>query len=419
MRKVNKLAALMLLSLSGGALVASPVAFAAAKGECPIDKRKSQAVGQSSAKKVQRSFQAYQDGNLDEAIAILLEANPSDSFDKAYVARMLGNFYAEKGQMDTALKYLKQAVDANVLGGADHGQTMRLYADILVGEKQFKGAIEYYYKWMEFTCKTEDSQVYRRIAVSHSQLKEWDKTLATADKAIQYADKPDKGLYQLKLTSYYEKKQYKNAIGVLETMVKLFPADKSLWVQLAQFYLLVEDYNNAAVTYDLAYKMGALTTEANLKRLPQLLAQQGAPYQAAKVFEKHLKAGDIKKDKANVEQLARFYHQAKELKVAASYYGEAATFDNDGDMYLKQGRLYSIERDYKPAIEAFKKALDSGVKNQGEVDFELGLAYIGLKQYKSAYTYMQRAANDSKTARNAKSYISYIKEKARINNVTL
>ncbi|MCF1427188.1 MAG: hypothetical protein LPD71_06285 [Shewanella sp.] len=418
MRKVNKLAAAMLLSLSGGAIVASP-AVLAAKGDCPIDKRKSQAVGQSSAKKVQKSFQAYQDGNLDEAITILLEANPKDKFDKAYVARMLGNFYAEKGQMDTSLKYLKQAVDANVLGGTDHGQTMRLYADILVGEKQFKEAVGYYYKWMEFTCKKEDSQVYRRIAVSHSQLKEWDKTLAAADKAIQYTDKPDKGLYQLKLTSYYNKKQYKNAINVLETMVKLFPADKTLWVQLAQFYLLVEDYNNAAVTYDLAYKMGALTTEANLKRLPQLLAQQGAPYQAAKVFEKHLKSGDIKKDKANVEQLARFYHQAKELKTAAGYYGEAAAFDNDGDIYLKQGRLYSIERDYKPAIAAFKKAVNSGVKNQGEVYFELGLAYIGLKQYKSAYTYMQRAANDSKTAKNAKSYISYIKEKARINNVTL
>ncbi|MCL2915773.1 hypothetical protein L2725_18625 [Shewanella corallii] len=418
MRKVNKLAAAMLLSLSGGAIVASPAALAA-KGDCPIDKRKSQAVGQSSAKKVQKSFQAYQEGNLDEAIAILLEANPKDKFDKAYVARMLGNFYAEKGQMDTSLKYLKQAVDANVLGGGDHGQTMRLYADILVGEKQFKEAVGYYYKWMEFTCKTEDAQVYRRISVSHSQLKEWDDSLKTADKAIEYSDKPDKGLYQLKLTAYFNKKQYKNAIGVLETMVKLFPADKTLWVQLAQFYLLVEDYKNAMVTYDLAYKMQALTTEANLKRLPQLMAQQGTPYQAAKIFEKHMKSGQIEKNKANVEQLARFFHQAKEMKTAANLYGEAADFDNDGDMYLKQGRLLALEQEFRPAIAALKKALDAGVKNKGEVDFELGLAYIGLKQYKSAHTYMKRAANDSKTARNAKSYISYLKEKARINNITL
>lgn len=417
MRKVNKLAAAMLLSLSGGAIVASPAALAA-KGDCPIDKRKSQAVGQSSAKKVQKSFQAYQDGNLDEAIAILLEANPKDKFDKAYVARMLGNFYAEKGQMDTATKYLKQAVEANVLGGADHASTMRLYADLLIQEKQFKDSIPQYYAWMEFTCK-EDAQVYRRIAVAHQMLKQWDDVLTVTNKALELTDKPDKGLYQMQLTAHFNKKDYKNAINVLETMVQLFPADKTLWVQLAQFYLLVEDYKNALITYDLAYKMDALTTEANLKRLPQLMAQQGTPYQAAKIFEKHMKSGQIKKDKANVEQLARFYHQAKSLKKAANFYGEAAAFDNDGDIYLKQGRLLAMDMDFKPAISAFKKALDAGVKSKGEVDFELGLAYIGLKQYKSAYTYMQRAQKDKKTAKNAKSYISYIKEKARINNVTL
>lgn len=139
MPKINNLAAALLLSLCGGIMVA-PAAMAA-KSDCPIDNRKSQAVGQSSAKKVQRSFKAYQDGSLDEAITILLEANPKQKFDQAYVARMLGNFYAEKGQMDTAIKYLTEAVNANVLGGADHAQTLRLLADIMIGERRFKESI--------------------------------------------------------------------------------------------------------------------------------------------------------------------------------------------------------------------------------------------------------------------------------------
>jgi hypothetical protein len=44
---------------------------------------------------------------------------------------------------------------------------------------------------------------------------------------------------------------------------------------------------------------------------------------------------------------------------------------------------------------------------------------LSLKKYKSAYNRAVLAANDKKTERSAKSYISYIKEKARIHNVTL
>ncbi|GIU35143.1 hypothetical protein TUM4445_24590 [Shewanella sp. MBTL60-112-B2] len=143
MTKINTIAAALILCL-GGSVAVAPVAYAAEK--CPIEKRKSKAVGQSASKKVQRSFEAYTEGNLDEAISILLEANAKSDFDKAYIARMLGNFYAEKGQMATATKYLKSAVDADILGGVDHAQTLRLYADLLIGEKKFKESIPMYYK---------------------------------------------------------------------------------------------------------------------------------------------------------------------------------------------------------------------------------------------------------------------------------
>lgn len=76
MQKVNTLAAALLLAI-GGSLVVAPAANAAEK--CPIEKRQSKAVGQSSAKKVQKSFEAYQEGNIDEAIAVLLEARDRKS----------------------------------------------------------------------------------------------------------------------------------------------------------------------------------------------------------------------------------------------------------------------------------------------------------------------------------------------------
>ncbi|AZG35682.1 MAG: tetratricopeptide repeat protein [Shewanella psychromarinicola] len=415
MRKVTSIATVLLLSVCGSALLSNSVVAAE---KCEIDTRQSRAVGDSAAKKVQKSFKAYTEGNLDEAIAILLEANARNDFDKAYVDRMLGNFYAEKGQMKTAIKFLKTAVDADILGGTDHAATMRLYADLLLQEKKFKEAIPYYYKWMDFTCNS-DAQMYRRIGIAHTELKEWNKVLQVADKGLSLSETPDKGLYQMKLTAYFNQKKYNEAVKVLETMVPLFQDDKRLWVQLAQFYLMTENYDKSLATYDLAYKNGFLETDSNITRLTQLLAQKGAPYKAATIFEKHMKSGLIAENEKSFSTLAGFYHNAKELKEAAYYYGKAAAVNNEGDLFLKQGRILSLDQKYLDAIPVLKKALDAGIDNPGEAQFELALSYLSLKKYKSAYQRALLAAKDEKTERSAKSYISYIKEKARIHNVTL
>ncbi|WOT04060.1 tetratricopeptide repeat protein [Shewanella youngdeokensis] len=415
MRKVNAIATALMFSLAGSLAIAPAVA---ADKKCAIDLRKSKAVGQSAAKKVQKSFKAYTEGNVDEAITILLEANPKNDFDKAYIARMLGNFYAEKGEMQTAVKYLKTAVNADILGGVDHAQTQRLYADLLIQEKKFKESIPAYYNWMEFTCK-KDAMVYRRIGIAHSELKQWDDVLKVADKGLAISDKPDKGLYQMKLTAYFNKKEYKNAVKVLEQMVPLFQDDKRLWVQLAQFYLMTEDFTKSLATYDLAYKNGFLETAGNIQRLAQLLAQSGSPYRASQIYSKHMKSGLIKEDEKTLTILAGFYHNAKELKNAASTYGKAAAISNDGKLYLRQGRILSLDGESKSAVTALTKALDAGVKSPAEVQFELALAYLDLKQYKNAYKYASIAAKDKKKGKAAKGYLSYIKEKARIHNVAI
>lgn len=409
MRKVNILAAAMLLTFTGSALAAE---------KCPIDGRQSKAVGESTGRKVQKSFEAYQAGNIDEAISVLLEASPKGEFDVAYVSRMLGNFYAEKGQMGKAITYLKTAVDADILGGVDHAGTMRLYADLLLQEKKYNEAISYYRKWMAFTCKT-DAVVYRRIAIAYTELQKWDDVIKTTDEGIKIAEKPDQGLYQLKFQALFQVKKYKEATKVLEIMVPLFPEDKRLWVQLAQLYLLTEDLDSSLETYEIAYDAGYLENADNIVRLSQLLASKGSPYRGAKILEKHIKSGLVKTDEKNLSMLAGFFHQAKELKEAAEYYGKAADINKNGKLYLKQGRILSLDQKYSAAVPVLKQALDAGIDSPGEAQFELALAYLNLKNLKAAYDYAQQATKDKKTAKSATSYVAYIKDKAKLAKVSL
>ncbi|GLS83879.1 hypothetical protein GCM10007894_19830 [Paraferrimonas haliotis] len=394
----------------------------ATANECPIDARKSQAVGQSVGKKVQTAFTQYSEEDTAGALETLLEINARDEFDNAYVSRFIGNLYAEQGNIPTAIKYMKIAVDSDMLGGPDHAASLKLYADLMMMEKQFDTAIPTYRAWMDFTCK-EDADVYTRIGVALSETKKYDEVIPVADKAIALTkaagEDPKKGPYQLKLTSYYNTKKYNESIDVLETMIPLFIDDKRLWVQLAQFYLLVEDYKKALATYDIAYLSGYLETDGNVRRLSQLLSQNGSHYRAAKIWEKHMNEGLIPTNEKNLRDLAGFYQRAKEHVTAAKYYGKAAAINNDGELYLKEGILLAQAERYKEAKPIFDKALKAGIDNPGEAHIQLMLAHLSLKEIKSAYKNAKLAAKDKKTKRHADNYISFIEEKARLYGVTL
>ncbi|WP_133407497.1 tetratricopeptide repeat protein [Parashewanella tropica] len=414
MAKLNKFAAAIMLSF--GALTVATSAVAADK--CPIEKRKNQAVGQSVGKKIQRSYKAYTEGNIDEALAVLLEASAKKDFDKASVARMLGNFYAEKNQLDKAFAQLKEAADLDVLGGTEHADTLKLVGILAVQSEKFNVGISYFKKWLDFTCK-QDEDVYRLLAASYSQVKDWDNAIKYADLAIKVAKKPKKDFYNVKVNAYYNKKELKNAVKVLETAVELFPGEGSFWRQLSQFYLATENYKKALYTYDLTYKAGFLTAGSGITRLAQLQARYGGPYHGAKLLEKHLKAGDVKKDKSSLRVIAGLFQNAKDMKKAADYFGQAAAIDNDAKLYLKQGRMLSSVQNYSASIKAYNNAIKAGLANPGEAYYELSLSYLNLKQYKSSLKNILLAKKDKKTKKHATSFEKYIREKARINKVKL
>lgn len=79
----------------------------------------------------------------------------------------------------------------------------------------------------------------------------------------------------------------------------------------------------------------------------------------------------------------RFLPQRQGAEEGRGLLCQAAAAGNDGKLYLKQGRLLALDQQFKEAIPVFKQALDAGLQNPGEAQFELALAYLNLKDYKS------------------------------------
>ncbi len=386
----------------------------AKKSEKP--KRKTQLVGPSVGKKVGKAFELYaaEVSDVKGALALLLDISAKKTYDRAYVDRFIAVMYATLGDQEAkAIEFLKKAIAPDVLNEADHGQSIKLLADLQMQTKKYEGALKNYKEWMAFTGES-DGDTWVKIAQANYELKRLPKMIAPANKAIAaYGDKHNKNPYILKLTSYYETKKYKDAVTVLETAVQLFPKEKTFWKQLGNFYLLIEDYKRGLATLDLAYKQGFLEKESEIKTLASLYSQNNVPVRSAKLLEKHIATGLVKRDDKNIASLANAWHAASHIDKAAKYYGELAKMTNEAKHYSKQGTLLAQDEQFKKAVVALNKALDLGVKNKGRLYMSIAESHFYLGQYKRAYAAIQKAVKDPKTRKSAKGWVGFIKDTAQ------
>ena len=373
--------------------------------------------GERVGRVITKALELYNEEKIDEAIAVLVDADPSGDFDKAFLNRFLGNIYAFK-DIPQAIKYLELAVKPDVLGFNDQAAAMKILADLQIQEGRFKVAIESYRRWMRFTGEN-DPDAYLRIANAHFQLGEYDKVIPAADNAIRFAKEPTKMHYLMKMGAFYELKRYPETVATVETMVQLFPEEKTYWIYLGNFYTLVEDYSKSLSAFQIAYSQGYLEKESEFKALGQMYANNNIPYKAATIYEKYVKSGQIKKDRTMLTAIASNFQAAREFSKAAEYYGELAKLTNEADAYRRQGMaLMSVQR-YSDAITAFNAALSRDADRPGSIHLNILEAYFYQGKLKEAYAAMLEAKKDPSSARQVRSWDSYIRDRAKTKGISL
>jgi len=418
MKKLNR------ILITAGALVfGSYSTLALAQQSLPVacpgyEKSKTKLLGERAGKKLQRAYEVYLDEEMQEnvrikeAIEMLREIEPKEPFDIATVDKFLGQLLvSEDGKQLEALKLLSSSADLGVLNDNDQADMLKLVGDLSIQEEKYDNAITYYKKWIDFTCK-EDADIYTRMAKAYTELKEFDKVLTASDKAIANYAKPNKNPYALKINAYHEKKDYKGAVDVAEILVEIFPEEKNWWSQLGFFYMLTEDYNKALSTFISAHRQGYLTKKNEFKALVQLYASSDVPFRSAELQIKFMKEGMLESEASDLAGLANTLQLAREYKDAAKYYGQAAAKSGDADYYRKQGVLLMTAEDYKGAIAALTKSLNSGTDSEGKVHFSLMEANFYSGNFRQANVHANEAKKDQSLRRNALAWIPYIKQKA-------
>ncbi len=422
MKNVFNLFLCAVLSLG---VIASPYAQAKVPADKQEELKKRQkarggkALSPRVGKKVQKAFELYQEDMIDEALQILLDMSPKGDFDKANVDRYIGSMYAGiEGKGKEAIVRMKSAVESDELPFRDHSELLRNLAALSMQAQNYQDAIKYYQEYLDFSLD-QDDKVYLGIANAYYELKQYNKVFEPAKKSISLQEKPNQNPYILVMASHYELKQYKETTKAVEVLVKTFPEESKWWVQLGNFYALIEDYNRALSTFEVSYKNGYLTKEAEMKRLAQLYANNGIPYKAALIQEKYINSGLIKKDDTSLSIMASTFQNAKEFKKAATYFGEAGKISNDGDHFRKQGNNLMIIEDYKAALKAFDKAKKAGFDRKGMLNLLIGESHFYLENWKESYDAFSEATKDKNSARTANSWLGFVKETASRKGIAL
>ncbi|TRW50121.1 tetratricopeptide repeat protein [Aliidiomarina halalkaliphila] len=385
------------------------------------DSRRSQALGDRVARRVMDAFELYEADDIRGAIQTLEGATLRTDYDRAYVARFKGTMYAaledDPRAPALAVENLRAAVTPDVLGWNDQRAGIQLLGNLYLTQEDYANALVWFERYLKFTGEW-DPDILVRMASSHMELRNYDRVIPFAEKAIEHYDEPNRNPYLLMIAAFYETNNVSGAINALERGITAMPGERGWWTQLAMFYMLNENFDRALATMKIAYDAGYVERENDYRALVQLFSNNGIPYHAGEVMTRHIDRGDVEGTASNFANAARAYHSAREFRKAADAYRQAIAASDDSeqqqDYYRRIGDALLLAERYREAAPAFQEAIRLLPRGEdaGRLYMSLAEAYFYSNQYRQAHDAAVQAQRFSSTRRNAESWANYIKDTA-------
>ena len=358
------------------------------KGRPKPQLRRVQAPGPWAAKRITAAQEALAEENWAEALEILQEMKERKKLKGIETATMwqfYGFIYSSQDPPNykKAVVAFEKALEPNALPEATQTATYMNVAQLYVMQERYTDAIKTFEKYFE---QTEDPSpdAYYMYAIAFTQKGQVRKAIPWAIKAVDSGANPKEPWLQLLSSLYFETKQYKKAVDVLEILVARFPK-KNYFIQLAALNNELGREQRALAVLELAYHQKMLNQDSEYRNLAQLYLSQDIPYQAARVMEKGMKSGVVKKDRKAYDLLAQSLLLARERERAIPPLTESAARGKDGSAYLRLAQLHLDVADWEEAEAALEKAIQKGdLKKPGMAQLLLGISNFNQEDYEEA-----------------------------------
>lgn len=321
-----------------------------------------QSVSAKLKPKVMKLFKAYQDKDTPTVLQLAEEliANPAgNAYDHAFAARLAGISLLNNDN-DKAKAYLQKAIDFDGLSNNEHYESMKLIAQIDLGEQDYAGALATMDRFLQET----KSQSGDDLAVKGNalyRLKRYPEAISAMKAAVDSSAQPKSEWLQLLMAAYFDSNQPQEAAKVAEGLIAKHPDDKSLQMNLAASYMQAGQDDKAMALLEKLRASGGLASEADYRNLYAMYINQNKNKEGIAVIREGLQKGLLKEDFQTMNALAEAYYFSGQSDQAIAAYRKAAPLAPDGETYLNLARALLNEGHLAEAKQAAQQALDKGV----------------------------------------------------------
>jgi tetratricopeptide (TPR) repeat protein len=383
--------------------------------------RRSQVLGKQAFARITSAQEALAEGKHTEALNVLNDMLTSDRYkpyEKGVAQQTIGYVWADKGDYKRALREFERALSMDVLPDNVALDLTYNLAQLNLAEDNPKTAMRHLDRWFALSPDPGPSAygLKAQIYLVMENLPQAEKYVKIA---IKKAKEPKEAWYRILLSVYLQKERYKEALPVLETVVEKFPGKKAFWQQLSAVYFELNKEDAAFAAQQSMHAQGMLTKSKELVRLAQLYLYNDYPYKAARILDKGLKSGDIKKTEKNWELLANSWMHARGWKRSRTPLRNAASLSKSGKFYVQLGQAYIQDEEWKNAEKYLLQGVKKGnlKKKEANTYLVLGITQAKLGKFEDAIKTFRKAGDFDDTAKDAFRWIRSLErqlaEKAR------
>jgi len=402
------LAALLSLTIIAVGVGVDP-AYAAEGKE---GKREAPPIDISTGKKLNEAIEALNAQKYAEARAVLDKLNMEklSPYEQSRVWQIRASIAGAQSDYDGVRKAMQAALATNGLSEEEAQEARYQIAQMYIAQEHWQEGINALNEWLQ-TAQNPNSTAYYLLAVAYYQLKKPDQALPPAQKAVDMSEAPRDSWVQLLLALRLEKEQYQEALPLIKRLLIADPSKKNYWVQLSAVNRQLERYDESLAALEVANLAGLLTTDSDLRPLTDLEAFVGIPYRSATNLDKFLQKGLMKSDEKSWERLGFAWIAAREYKKAVAPLQKAAEMHENGDTYVRLAEVQLQRQEWAGATDALQKALaKGGLKDTGNTQLLMGIAYYSNKQPKEAKVWFEKAATHDKQKGQATAWIKHIEQ---------
>ncbi len=366
--------------LAGTIFDGSTVGFSTAvaqKKEKPKG-RKTEAMSQSAYEaiiKSQEFMEADQWSSALQTINSLLSRQGSlKGIDIATAYKFRGYVYAGQENYAAAAKDFETAINTGALADWDMLDMRYNLAQLYLGMEQYNKAILNLELWFR-DAENPGAQAMFLAAQAYALVRRMNEAENYADRGVRKMEEVGEvreSWYRVASVIYMQREKYSKAQPILEKLIRGWSDKKEYYIQLSGIYQERGRERDSFAVLALAYDNKLALTSDEIVRVAQLYRLYDYPYKAAKIVEKEINAGRVKKNKKNWEELGNAWFQSREMKKAVQPLTNAAGMAKDGDIYLRLCQTHASDEAWSRAARDCNKAINKGgLKTNGGLAYQL------------------------------------------------